>query len=136
MATNQNSDCYSEVRNVQRAVRASRQKSGQVVNCPACGVSVRVPRPRQELMSETGALRLLNELQLESPDPKTEHVRSSPPLTTKPECPAERPCPRCSHPVTKQFRVCPSCQLILESTRSGFRNAYKAALRSIGRQRD
>ncbi|MEW4490065.1 hypothetical protein AB1L42_18420 [Thalassoglobus sp. JC818] len=116
-------------------LRASHQKSGLVINCPACGIPVRVPRPQQKSMSETGALRLLNELELETPETKSEPVRSTPPMATKPENPAERPCPRCSHPVTKQFRVCPSCQLILESTKSGFRNAYKAALRSLGRPR-
>lgn len=109
-------------------IRATRKHAGLSIDCPACGVPVTVPAPSPASITDTGALRIINEIE-------SEFQETKPPAAPRfqPKAPArvEPICPRCRCTIKKSDQVCPECKLILASGSKGFKQVYLAALRSL-----
>jgi hypothetical protein len=111
-------------------IRANRKHAGRTIACPACGVSVTLPQPAAASISDTGAVRILNDLESQFQETQKQQPTRTPSRIEKVAKP-QRTCPRCNCEISKTDHVCPECKVILATGSRGFQRAYLAALRSL-----
>ena len=111
-------------------IQANRKHAGRTIACPACGVSVTIPQPAATSITDTGAVRILNDLESEFQEMQKQQPPKAP-VQAKKAAKSEPTCPRCNSQISKRDHVCPECKLILESGNRVFQRIYKAALRSL-----
>lgn len=127
-------------------IEASLRLEGRIVNCPTCQGKTLVPLRYEPppTLSESGAVRLLNECEeefttrnpvhsvpapaeSESSDSTTSlRVASLQPVSTN-----LKKCPRCKTPISSRLLTCSHCNVLLSSATRGFRNACRDALRAM-----
>jgi hypothetical protein len=95
-------------------LKADPRLAGQTAFCPRCGGQATIPQSAPNLLTDTGALRLLE---------------TAPPVRSSDEQnPPTRYCPRCGTSLTPSASLCGQCRLYLfpsEAWRSLYRSGGK-----------
>ena len=103
-------------------IKAADTFAGQSARCPACGMDVVVPA-LVDPITETGALRILNECHSAKPEP-AEPAPGAEPSPTK-------ACPRCKATLSQSARICWGCRLDVRPTTDAWKSVLRAAARHV-----
>ncbi|HUG91160.1 MAG TPA: hypothetical protein VML55_10015 [Planctomycetaceae bacterium] len=106
-------------------IKAAPRFEGRESKCPTCGTGVVVPRVA-EAVSETGALRILNEC------PSPARAADPEPL---PDRSPTKACPRCQTTLSAAARICWSCRLDVGPAADSLKSVIRAAARYVKARR-
>jgi hypothetical protein len=105
-------------------IKAADRLAGQSSRCPGCGVEVIVPGAEAlDPMTETGALRILNECDVPETATRVPAARA--------DSMPHRACPRCSATLSSSARICWSCRLDVGPTIDAWKSVLRAASRHV-----
>lgn len=107
-------------------IKADRCFEGLTTGCPACGTATEIPRQVPDALTETGALRLLNDCESASADIAPAHEVKV--KTTK-------DCPRCHTALPLSANLCPHCRLHVGESMDTWNSMFRRALREVSSRR-
>lgn len=107
-------------------IKADARFGGRLMACPACRRPTPVPTPTPAGITESAAVRLLNDCDSDAPESE-QHWH---PVIRKPAKPT-KPCPRCKAAVPANAEFCSSCRVRLFPSTRIWKNVCRAAAERV-----